>query len=270
MDFFHVLILAVVQGITEFLPVSSSAHLILIPTLLGWPDQGVVFDVAVHLGTLAAVVVYFWRDMQILFRGQIDYLVLEFDAPDARVLTNLIIATLPLLIFAWFMKGIITEDARTLWVLGCTSIGFGLLLGAADLLPKKYTTKHSLMDMSMKDAFTFGLMQAFAIIPGTSRAGVCVTAGRLIGCSRDLAGRFGTLMALPVILIAGFYSFWHTDPATVNWADDSRVLGIALILSFFTALGGIHILMKLLTRIGYWPFVIYRVALGSFLLYLVM
>lgn len=268
MDFLHILILSVVQGITEFLPISSSAHLILMPRLMGWADQGVIFDIAVHVGTLFAVMIYFKRDTVTLFRGYYDFFTLQWGTDDAKLLLKLVYATIPLIIFALFVKDFVTEGGRSLIVLGGASIIFGVLLGYADRLPSKCVKITSLDAITAKNAWVFGLFQALAVIPGTSRSGICMTAGRMLGCDRATANHFGTLMAIPVITIAALFSITDMTITDINWLTEWRTLTIAAGLAFLTALGGIHILMTWVSRIGYTPFVIYRIILGAFLLWL--
>jgi undecaprenyl-diphosphatase len=261
-DNVQALLLAFIQGVTEFLPISSSAHLVLVPALLHWQDQGAIFDIAVHLGTLLAVIIYFWRQVGRLFSGVLDILRGCWSSENARLVQVLALSAIPIVILALFIAGWATGAARSIPLLAATSIGFGLLLGWADRRP----THSGKRKVSAIDALIFGCFQALAIIPGTSRSGVCLTAGRFLGYSREVAGRFGTLMALPVILMAGAYSLLKTDVAGVNWGEDTPVLLFGLGASFIFALAGIHLLMTWLTRVGYWPFVVYRVVLGVGLL----
>jgi undecaprenyl-diphosphatase len=262
MDFLQVFLLAFVQGVTEFLPVSSSAHLVVVPVLLDWQDQGVVFDIAVHVGTLLAVILYFWRQVLGLLRGAQHTLCGRWHSEEARLVRALALSAVPLVLLALLLAGWASSTARSVPLLAITSIGFGLLLGWAD---KRPVHPHK-RQVSIQDALIFGCFQALAIVPGTSRSGACLTAGRLLGYNREVAGRFGTLMALPVIVMAGGYSLFKTGVAGVNWAVDAQVLLLGLGAAFLFALGGIHLLMTWLARTGYWPFVVYRVVLGVGLL----
>ncbi len=266
MEFIQIFILSIVQGITEFLPISSSAHLILMPKLFGWADQGIVFDIAVHLGTLFAVLIYFKHETFILLRAMADIITGAYNTNEAKLAWKLVIATIPLLVFALFVKDFVETGGRHFAVLGITSIVFGLLLWWADRMPEKNTTKKNIEKILLKDAAIFGVFQALAIIPGTSRSGICMTAGRFIGCNRQTSSHFATLMAIPTIMIIFLYSITKIDGALFNWAEDWHVLGLGIVLSFCVALGAIHILMTWVSRVGYWPFVIYRVLLGSILL----
>ena len=263
MDFLQVLILSVVQGITEFLPVSSSAHLIAVPHVFGWADQGVIFDIAVHVGTLGAVMVYFKKETKAIFVGLFDCTLGRTDSAGARMIFQLAIATMPLVIAALLFSKWQAEAARSIEILAIASIGFGILLYMTDIRPHYYPKTQG---VSMHHAFIFGLFQALAIIPGTSRSGICITAGRLLGYDRHTAGRFATLMAIPAIGLAGGYSLMKTDVAGVDWATNWDVLALGVFFSFLCGLAGIHVLMKLLTKTGYWPFVLYRVVLGIALL----
>ncbi len=262
MDFWHITVLAFVQGITEFLPVSSSAHLVLVPALTSWPDQGLIFDISLHLGTLCAVLLYFWRDMGRVLQGKWDILHGRLASTEAQLVFSLAVATIPVMLVGALFMGWVAAAGRLIPLLAGTSIFFGLLLWYADTRPvkKPYNT------ISLKDAFIFGLFQALAIIPGTSRSGACVTAGRLLGYNRQESGRFATLMAVPTIALSGIASLWGENLAAVNWENEAQALLTGILVAFLCGLAGIHILVRLLSRTGYWPFVIYRVLLGIGLL----
>ena len=264
MEFSQAIILALIQGVTEFLPVSSSAHLIIIPTLMGWADQGVVFDIAVHIGTLGAVMLYFRHDVARLFKACGDILEGHFKTENVRLFTTITIATLPIIGAGLLFASFIETFARAIPVLAFTSIAFGLLLYKADKHP---VTKSVHILPNLKEAAIFGIFQAIAIIPGVSRSGICVTAGRLMGFSRNTSGAFASLMAMPTILIAGLYSLTKINQNnTLNWASDANILLVATFTAFLCGLAGIHLLMTWLARVGYWPFVVYRIALGFGLL----
>ncbi len=263
MDFIQVIVLAVVQGITEFLPVSSSAHLIVVPTLLKWPDQGVVFDISLHLGTLLAVMAYFKKETRAIAQGTLDIALFRRDTAGARMVFQLVLATIPIIFLALFLSDWQSNAGRNVKVLAWASIGFGILLGAADCMSVRHGKEQG---VTMRDAFIFGLFQSLAIIPGTSRSGICVTAGRFLGYNRHTSGRFATLMALPTITIAGLYSLMKTDVTGLNWQVDAPVLLLGIAISFVVALIGIKILMSFLARVGYWPFMVYRILLGAVLL----
>jgi undecaprenyl-diphosphatase len=308
MDFLQTVVLALVQGVTEFLPISSSGHLVLVPLLTPWADQGILFDIALHVGTLFAVMGYFWRESFQLLGGTGRLFCGQVSHPQTQLVLKLALATVPIVIFALLVEGFVAAGARSFLVLGITSIVFGLLLGWADmkagslgprqlgaflaiwwprwLAPKLYRKvaeslleaarkagprpqeKTSLAELGFWQALVFGLFQALAVIPGTSRSGVCMTAGRLLGFSRAGASRVALVMAIPTIALAGLYSLVSTVETGLNWQEDAPTFALGVGLSFISALAVIHILIKLVNKISFWPFVIYRLALGSMLLML--
>lgn len=263
MDPIHLVVLAVVQGITEFLPISSSGHLVLVPLLTGWPDQGLRFDVAVHIGTLAAVMIYFWRDVWHMIRGLVG-LLSGRNSPGARLTLHLIIATVPVVIAGGALEYYgLTDALRSMAVIGWTSLGFGILLYISDRVGM---TVRRIEHMTWSTALVIGLAQALALIPGTSRSGITMTAARFAGYERPDTARFSMLMSIPTIIAAGTLGVLDI----VKSGD--RVLGmdatIAAILSLITALIAIATLMRWLRHAGFLPFVVYRVVLGVILLYL--
>lgn len=263
MDLLQIFVLAVVQGITEFLPISSSAHLILVPELTPWADQGVVFDVALHVGTLFAVLLYFRKETVMALNGKLNLLKLNYKTPNARLVINLAISTIPLIVFGFVMKDFVANAGRSMAVLATTSIVFGLLLYLCD---KKSCTENTDINLiNSKQALLFGLFQAIAIIPGTSRSGICMTAGRVLGYDRETASRYAMLMAIPVIFLLGAYTMLSGMDSAINWRDNTNELLWGIVLSFVSALAAIHLLMTFINRIGFTPFVIYRVLLGVFL-----
>lgn len=280
MEFTHAFILGVVQGITEFLPISSSAHLILVPKFVHWPDQGLLFDISVHVGTLLAVMIYFYRDVLTLIQGKIDVLRGRFHTVQAKLFMVLVVSTIPLVLVAPFIKDYIEVYARSYAVIGFTSIFFGLLLWRADRTGEKGCSScisqndtpvdapKTVADMTLKQALFFGLFQAVAMIPGTSRSGICMTAGRFMGFSREDSSRYAMLMAMPVILMIGAYSLMSDFEGGMNLADNAQEIAVGALVSFVSAMLAIHLLMKFVNRIGFMPFVIYRVLLGVVLLYL--
>jgi len=268
MTLLHLFILALVQGITEFLPISSSGHLVLIPAVTGWPDQGVVMDVAVHVGTLAAVLIYFHRDSRGLCLAALGSVGI---APARRAVAGsqymrlfwaLVIATLPVIIagLAFKLSGLdlMLRDAV---VIGAASIVFGLLLYWAD---QAFPATKSLDRMAIKPALLIGLAQVLALIPGTSRAGITMTAGRWLGFSRVDAARFSMLLSIPTIAAAGLLAGLDLAQAGMagRWADAAIAAGLA----FLAALGAIHFLMRWLQHASMTIFVVYRVILGAALL----
>lgn len=262
MTLFQLLIVAVIQGVTEFLPVSSSGHLILLPALTGTPDQGLAIDVAVHVGTLLAVILYFRADVRLaagglgrLARGQID-------TAGAFLALCLIIATIPALIVGLAIKVTGLDEAmRSVAVIGWTMLLFGVLLYWAD---RTGSTERSAGSWTLKHAGIMGLAQCLALIPGTSRSGITITAARRLGYGREGAAKLSMLMSIPVIIASG--AVLSTDVVgQADWAL-ARNAGIAAAFAFVAALGALFLMMRLLRTVSFTPYVIYRVALGIGLL----
>jgi undecaprenyl-diphosphatase len=263
LEFLHLFVLAVVQGITEFLPISSSGHLILVPLLTDWPDQGLRIDVAVHIGTLGAVMLYFWRDIWHMLVG-LARLLAGRGGPGARLAFYLIIATLPVVAAGAALKYYdLTGALRSLAVIGWTSLGFGILLYISD---RAGMTVRRIEHMTWSTALMIGLAQVLALIPGTSRSGITMTAARFAGYERPDAARFSMLLSIPTIVAAGTLGVLDI----IESGD--KALGadaaVAAALSLVAALIAIATLMRWLRHAGFMPFVVYRVGLGIFLLYL--
>ena len=265
MEIFQATWLALIQGLTEFLPISSSAHLILPSKLLGWPDQGLAFDVAVHVGTLVAVMAYFRSDLVQLTRGGLESLRCKSWNAEAKLLVAVGIGVIPAGLVGSILGSFIEYHLRSTLVIALTTIGFGLLLGWADLrcrAPSRPST--ALMQVGYRQALLIGLAQAFALIPGTSRSGVTITAALLLGFDRNTAARFSFLLSIPLIFAAGAMKSLELvqQAEPVNWA---------MILYGSAVAGGsayvcIHWFLKLLDQIGMMPFVVYRLFLGGGLL----
>ena len=261
----QLVILALIQGITEFLPISSSAHLILPAQLLSWPDQGLAFDVAVHLGTLLAVCSYFYQDIMRLlsawlttgwnFSGKAN--------ADSRLAWIIILATLPALLAGFLFNDLIATELRSIKVIAWTTIGFGLLLWLADRYGSRLKNE---AQMRLSDGLLIGLAQALALIPGTSRSGITMTAARLLGFSRTAAARFSFLLSIPIILAASAYKLLEllTLEITVDW--QAIIWGV--LLSAASAYACIYLFLKWLSRLGFTPFLVYRLLLGAILLYI--
>ncbi|MGI9333597.1 MAG: undecaprenyl-diphosphate phosphatase [Gammaproteobacteria bacterium] len=261
MEPLQVLVLAVLQGLTEFLPISSSAHLILVPLLTHWRDQGIAFDVAVHVGTLAAVVAYFRKDLKAIVADCLRSLRLGRAHGNSRLAWLIVIGTIPAG-FGGFALNLIGDAAlRSPVVIAVATIGFGLALWWADATARNSRPQGALV---VRDAVLIGLAQALALIPGTSRSGITITAGLALGLTRDAAARFSFLLSIPLIASAGLLkakeAFELGDPGV--WS--SLVAGA--IISGVVAYLTIHFFLKLLERIGLMPFVVYRLILGVVLL----
>lgn len=258
----HLLILALIQGVTEFLPISSSAHLILFPQLAGVADQGMVIDVAVHVGTLAAVMLFFRTDVARIFRGLPDLARGRTDSPGARMALLLIVATVPVMAFGLLLKqtGWI-EAMRSMTVIGWMMLVFGVVLYIAD---KRGPEHRRAEGWTLRDAVILGLWQAIALIPGTSRAGATITGARILGFERHDAARLSMLMSIPTILASGGLTALDLIGTT-----DPRVLvdgAIAAALAFAAALVALGLMMRLLNAVSFTPYVIYRIILGIVLL----
>ena len=264
MDMVQAVWLAIIQGLTEFLPISSSAHLILPAQILGWPDQGLAFDVAVHVGSFVAVVIYFRHDLQQLIMAWFKSLpVKAAGTPESRLAWCIILATIPAGLAGLLLGDFIEANLRSMAVIAVTTIGFGLLLGWADTRQRGVKTVDQL---SWKSALVVGAAQALALIPGTSRSGITMTAALALGFDRTTAARFSFLLSIPIITLSGGYKALQLMYQTlVPWTE--ILLGTAL--SAVTAYLCIHSFLRLVERVGMMPFVIYRLILGGFLIYLI-
>ena len=262
MPFYLLILVALVQGITEFLPVSSSGHLILISELSSAPDQGQAIDVAVHIGTLFAVVIFFWQDVSMGLSGIPRMLTGRIDTAGSKLAFLLMIATIPAIAFGLVLKLTGLSDAmRSMTVIGWTMLLFGLLLWWAD---QRGTIEKTDADWTAKDAIKMGLWQAVALIPGTSRSGICITAGRMLGYSRQDSAKLAMLMSIPTIVASGV--LLGVEVIATADAQVARDGAVAAVMSFVAALFALSIMMRLLRSISFTPYVIYRVALGIVLL----
>jgi len=258
----YLFILAFVQGITEFLPVSSSAHLILVPVLTGMPDQGQALDVAVHIGTLVAIVLFFRKDVFMALGGLPRLLRGKIDTQGARLAFLLIIATIPVIIIGFILNVTgLSDMMRSVKVIGWTMLLFGLLLYVAD---QKGGTAKTDRDWSLKDAIIMGLWQAVALIPGTSRSGITITAARMLGYNRTDGAKIAMLMSIPTILASGvLLGIEVAAEANLQTAKDGA---IAAVFAFVAALLALSVMMRLLKSVSFTPYVIYRIILGVVLL----
>jgi undecaprenyl-diphosphatase len=260
MPLFEIAILAIIQGITEFLPISSSGHLRLGSELLGLSENTLILDVAVHVGTLFAVAVYFWRDLVFMIVGLCDN-ARGRKHEGGRLAGYLVLATIPIVIAGFFAQDLIENHLRTLEIVGWTTIGFGVLLYLADRMGM---TILKLEHLTISNALVIGIAQVLALIPGTSRAGITITAARFLGYDRSEAARFSMLMSIPAIggagLLIGLKLIETGNPVL------SRDALIAAVLSFLTALVAIALFLRWLRFAGFGPFVIYRLALGALIL----
>lgn len=251
--------MAIIQGLTEFLPISSSAHLIFPSELLGWEDQGLAFDVAVHFGSLLAVILYFRLDIYRILHAWVLHVIRRQDSNDARLGWMIILATLPLIIAGLFLKDAADSYFRSTTVIASTTIGFALLLWIADKTSK---TGKGLNNLSWQAFLMIGSMQVLALIPGTSRSGVTMTAGLFCKLNRKDCARLSFLLSIPAIAGAALLLLLDLlQESSVSWLE----LIYGLLLSAIVAYFCIHYFLKLVTGLGFLPFVIYRLVLGTVL-----
>ncbi len=263
MDWIQVIVLAIVQGITEFLPISSSAHLILVPVLTDWEDQGLAFDVALHLGSLAAVIIYFRQDLINMTQSWTRSFATHTLDADARLAWAVILGTIPVGLAALAFKDVIENVLRSPIYLAAGLIVFGLLLGWADW---RHRGTREVSQMTWKDVAFIGIAQAIALFPGTSRSGITITAALLLGLSREAAARFSFLLSIPVIFLACALETKDLigSDVDVDWA----FMAGGVMLSGISAYLCIHYFLAFIKRIGMQPFVIYRLVLGAMLLWI--
>ena len=258
----QIVILAIVQGLTEFLPISSSGHLVLAPYLFEWTDQGLAFDVAVHFGSLAAVCIFFRRDILSLLGGGIQVLGGNVKTPESRMALAIAMGTVPASIAGLMFASWIEANLRDPAVIVYTLAGYGILMALADRFGRR---ERNMSDVGYKDAIIIGCAQALALVPGTSRSGVTITAARILGFERQDAARFSFLLSAPVILLAAGYKFVEliSSDATVAWGQ----LGLGALVACIVAYISIEFFMRVVTRIGLAPFAIYRLILAAIILY---
>jgi len=255
MDIIQTIVLAIVQGITEFLPISSSAHLILISELLGWSDQGIAFDVALHLGTLLAVLYYFRSEISDMIRAE------HFSSVNSLVDSQfgiIALSTLPIVIVGGLFNDFISQNLRSSSVIASASIFFGIILYLADL---KQQQREKVVKLSLRLGLIIGLFQILALIPGTSRSGITIAMGLFLGLSRVEASRFSFLLAIPVIMAASvfqLYELFTDNLISINYVSFVFGMAISAVIAFLT----IHWFLEFVRRIGMLPFAIYRVLLG--------
>ncbi|MCR4941433.1 MAG: undecaprenyl-diphosphate phosphatase [Campylobacter sp.] len=265
MDLIQIIVLSLVQGISEFLPISSSAHLVFVPSLFGWQDQGLAFDVAVHVGTLGAILFYFRKDLLTLIKDFFASIKQRKLVGKSNLVWGLGFGTIPAGLFGLFLKDYIEIYARSPIVIAATTIIFGIILYLAD---KKSGAK-SEIDITIRIALIIGLAQALALIPGVSRSGVTISMALFLGFSRTAAANFSFLLSIPIIILAGGvkalqkFSGEELVQATTSWGD----LALGAILSGVSAYICVKLFMALIAKISMTPFVVYRLILGIFLLW---
>jgi len=264
LDLFQTLILALVQGLTEFLPISSAAHLILVPELTDWEDQGLTFDVAIHVGSLAAVVIYFRRELRRMTAEWVGSLVGQGLTPDAKLAWAVGFGTIPAGLAGLLFHDLISTHLRSALVIAVATIGFALALWVADRRGRLSRDEHSI---NWKDVAVIGVAQALALIPGTSRSGITITAALMMGFTRQAAARYSFLLSIPIIALAGGYEtlgLIKEPEENVQWG----LIILGALVSGLSAYLCIHYFLKLLEKISMLPFVVYRLVLGAFLLFM--
>lgn len=259
-DWYQAALLAIIQGLTEFLPISSSAHLVIPTLVMGWPDQGLAFDVAVHVGTLSAVVLYYREDLSGMAREWFASLAGGPVTDNSRLVWYIGLATIPAGLVGLAAGDTIESELRNLPVIATTTLVFGLLLGVADRRAGPVTGGRAL---TLPMAMLIGLAQGLAPVPGVSRSGVTITAALLMGMDRQAAARFSFLLSIPVIASAGALKVWELSHSAVP--VDWLLLGFGALLSGVTAYLCIALFLRLLDRVGLMPFVYYRIALAAVL-----
>ena len=272
MQYIEVILLGLIQGITEFLPISSSGHLILPEFLFGFKNEGLSFMVAVHVGSLLAVIVYFLQDLIQISRAWVFQLLgQKHDEKQAKLAWWVIIATIPAGLIGLLFKDVIElyleQGSYALLIISATMGGFGLLLWWADAQANKIAATNNQQDLqqlSFKQTLIIGLAQALALIPGTSRSGITMTAALALGLSRQAASRFSFLLSIPLIVAAGL--LLGKELATSQQAINFNTIAIGTLVSAISAYACIHWFLKYIERIGFKPFVYYRLLLSVFLL----
>ena len=261
LDFFRASFLAILQGLTEFLPISSSAHIILPKELLGWADQGLIYDVALHVGSLLAVVAYFRRDIMVLLSAWLASCFRGRHSEDARLAWYIVLATIPAGLAGFLLKDYVELYSRSMLLIAFTSIFFAGLLFVADRIGRQNAT---LGEMNLRSALLVGLFQVMALLPGTSRSGVTITAGLFCGLDRRSAARFSFLLAIPIIAAGGLLE--GVELAQSEFAAQWGMVLYGLVLSALVSWLCIHYFLHLIERIGFMPFIVYRILMGLGLL----
>jgi undecaprenyl-diphosphatase len=272
-DLMHAIVLGIVQGLTEFLPISSSGHLRIVPALLGWSDPGAAFTAVIQIGTLVAVLAYFRADVARIARAWLEQVVGRHpkDPLDARLGWMMILATVPIVVCGVVFKQSIVTTLRSLYVVAATMIGLAVVLALAEVVVRIRAARgHDPRNMEATtwlDAIVIGIAQALALVPGVSRSGVTITAGLFAGLSRETAARFSFLLSLPAVFAAGIYELFRERDALFNTSDDALALVAATLTSAIVGYASIAFLLKYLKQHTTFVFVAYRLVLGGLLLW---
>ena len=265
MSWLQTIVLSIVQGLTEFLPISSSGHLVLVPMVFGWTDQGLVFDVAVHFGSLAAVCVYFRNDLAGLIRGGAELLGGNGKSPQSKMALCIMIGTVPAAITGLLFAGWIEANLRNPAVIVLTLSGYGVLMALADRFGRH---QRIIANVRLKDTIIIGIAQALALVPGTSRAGVTISAAMILGFQRQDAARFSFLLSAPIIMLATAFesSMLFVEGTQIAWAQLAIGVSISAVVAYFS----IDFFMRIVNAIGLLPFAIYRLGLAGVVLYVLV
>lgn len=260
MDFIQAIVLALVQGLTEILPISSSGHLILVPWLFGWPDQGLAFDVAMHMGTLVALLAYF--RLEVLRYGCAFLRSLRSRSldGDSRLAWAIVVGTIPAAVVGLLIEDAASTTLRAASVVAVTTVLYAILLGAADLFGRKTRDETT---VTLRDGLLIGAAQALALVPGTSRSGITITAGLALGLDRRGAARFSFLLSLPITAAAGVLEGIELarSQAPQPWVEMALAAAVAGLATYAC----VAVLLRFIQQIGLWPFVVYRLLLGAVL-----
>ncbi len=262
------IVLGIVQGLSEFLPISSTAHLRIVPAMLGWEDPGAAFTAVTQLGTMAAVLIYFRADLWAVARAWMGSLWRPElrGSPEARMGWYLIAGTVPIVIFGVLFEKQIETGARDLYLIGTTLIVLGIVLFAADRVSRR---DRDLEDLSTRDGVAIGLAQSLALVPGVSRSGATITAGLLLGLDRAAAARFSFLLSVPAVVLSGVYEGLKIVRGTVSTDTSALSLILATGMAFVFGYASIAFLLRYLATHDLTPFVVYRVVVGALVLVLV-
>ena len=264
MDFLRAVVLGVIQGLTEFLPISSSAHLAIFPKFFGWDDPGAAYTAVIQIGTEVAVVLYFWRDIWTIGSGWLRgvFSPAAREEPEWRRGWFIIVGSLPIVVIGVALEDLIDREFRNLWVIGSTLIVLGIVLGIAERVGRKTAP---IDDLTWPHAVLFGLAQAAAVVPGVSRSGATISMGLFLGYNREAATRYAFLLAIPAVVGAGVYKLKDIGGEN-DYGTMPTIVGT--LVSFAVGLAVIHWLLRYVSTRSYMPFVAYRIGLGGLVLVL--
>lgn len=262
-SYFQAVVLGIVQGVTEMLPISSSGHLILLPRFFGWTDQGLAFDAAMHVGTLLAVLLYFHQDLWRMFTAGLASLFKGRHTPDSRLAWAVVLGTVPVAVAGVLLKDTIEHVFRNPLLVAGNLALWGVVLWLADRYGRR---RRTIAQTDIRDGLLIGLAQALALVPGTSRSGITMSAGLALGLTREAAARFSFLLSVPAVTAAGGLAV--LDLVKAGPAQPWGPMGVGVAVSAITGLLSIHVLLRFIQRVGLAPFTLYRLALAAFCVYL--